>query len=357
MHSAVYDPIRDRMVVFGGAGDDPPARNDVWALSLASSPAWTELTPAGSLPHVRNRHSAIYDPVRDRMVVFGGFGNAGQVNDVWALTLSGTPAWSKLAPTGTPPIPRWGHTGTYDSIRDRLVVFGGNAEFGPLGDVWALTLSGTPAWSELIPNGTPPVERHGHTAVYDPMRDRLVVFGGDYRHEWDPSFGPYLGDVWSLSLSGTPAWLELLAAGATPGRWGHTALHDPARDRMVVFAGHECRKSYFNDARALWFGQVIGVTPPQAPGRISLGQSRPNPARGEVEIPFVLPRPARVTLRIYDPAGRAVRTVLDGVLPAGSHAPRWDGRTSRGGKAAPGVYLYELRAEGHRATRRLVRLP
>ena len=61
--------------------------------------------PSGTPPSARDGHTAIYDPVRDRMVVFGGDDGALR-NDVWALTLSGSPAWSALAPVGTPPSAR-----------------------------------------------------------------------------------------------------------------------------------------------------------------------------------------------------------------------------------------------------------
>ena len=83
-HTAIYDPVRDRMVVFGGY--DGALRNDVWALSLSGSPAWSALAPAGILPSARYLHTAFYDPVRDRMVVFGGRDGTSRKNDVWALS-------------------------------------------------------------------------------------------------------------------------------------------------------------------------------------------------------------------------------------------------------------------------------
>lgn len=41
----------------------------------------------------------IYDSMRDRMVIFGGDDGSyfGEVNDVWALSLAGAPSWSALA--------------------------------------------------------------------------------------------------------------------------------------------------------------------------------------------------------------------------------------------------------------------
>jgi hypothetical protein len=128
------------------------------------------------------------------MVVFGGDrGSGALVNDVWALSLSGTPAWSEISPTGTPPSGRSGHTAVYDPVRDRMVAFGGYD--GSLrNDVWALSLSGAPAWSALSPTGTPPTGRYLHTVIYDPLGDRIVVFAG-----WDGS--NLRNDVWRLNWS------------------------------------------------------------------------------------------------------------------------------------------------------------
>jgi hypothetical protein len=230
-HRAIYDPVRDRMVVFGGY-DGVHHLNDVWALSLAGTPTWTELTPSGTPPSGRRYHSAIYDPVRDRMVVFGGYTGEGYLNDVWALSLAGTPEWTELTPGGTPPHPRYRQSAIYDPVRDRMVLFAGWYADTNFDDVWALSLAGTPTWTDLTPGGTSPVPRLSHSAIYDPVRDRMVVFGG-------VEFG-YLNDVWALSLANAPAWTELTPSGTPPtGRWDHSAIYDPLQDRMVVFGGYD----------------------------------------------------------------------------------------------------------------------
>ena len=251
-HTAVYDPARNRMVVFGGLGNG--YGNDVWALSLAESPAWSALAPAGSPPIGRYGHTAIYDPVRDRMVVFGGGDGTYFRNDVWALSLAESPAWSALAPAGSPPIGRYGHTAIYDPVRDRMMVFGGYDGPTLRNDVWELSLSGNSAWSELTPTGAAPTPRVRHTAIYDPVRDRMVVFGGQEGGAWPQGVR---NDVWELSLSGDPIWSELTPAGDLPiGRDGHTAIYDPVRDRMVVFGGGG-RSGAFNDVWALRWGSPV----------------------------------------------------------------------------------------------------
>jgi hypothetical protein len=245
--SAVYDPARDRMVVFGGG--DRIGRNDVWALSLAGTPAWTALMPTGTAPSVRGGHRAIYDPVRDRMVVFGGYDGSYR-NDVWVLTLAGPPAWTELTPAGTPPRARSGHSAVYDPVRDRMVVFGGFSGSSYCNDTWTLALGGTPTWTMLAPTDTLPSARDGHSTIYDPVRDRMVVFGG-----YD---GSYRNDVWVLTLAGTPAWTALMPTGTVPSiRAGHSAIYDPVRDRLVVFGGHD--SSYTSFKNDVWALSIAGA--------------------------------------------------------------------------------------------------
>ena len=91
----------------------------------------------------------------------------------------------------------------------------------------------------------------------------------------------------------------------------------------------------------------IGVT-------ITRLDNAPNPFNPQTVISFDLAGPAPVELRIYDLAGRRVRSLLTGdALAAGPHDAVWDGRTDAGGSVAAGVYLYVLRAGSDQATGRM----
>jgi hypothetical protein len=85
-------------------------------------------------------------------------------------------------------------------------------------------------------------------------------------------------------------------------------------------------------------------------GRVALAPAWPNPARAEVSLGFALPRPAVVTLAVYDVQGRRNALPLDGMpLPAGAHEVRL---STLDWKA--GCYFYSLDVAGERSTRRMV---
>jgi len=404
-YRAVFDSARDRILLFGGDGDGSYL-NDVWALTLGSSPAWTELTASGALPSARSEPAATYDPVRDRLLVFGGYPSSSGtwMNDTWELSLGGEPAWKEIAPEGTPPPGRpavavydpewdrmvvisstescggWGPpcqpvttwalglagaptwepiaaTGTapgsifpishivhdslrnrvivdsvwdharfggafvltlgatpewsllpgvgdpvarrenatmiFDPARDRILLFGGRLsyliaafqctdEFPLYDDTWTLPMSGIAEWSEMLPlsSSLSPGPRSGHTAVYDPPRDRLILFGGLGDHDDNGPPGPPRNDTWTLSLAGASVpWSPIEAEGAAPrGRWGHTAILDPARERMIVFGGVADDGSPLRDTWALsmqgepaWTELFpVGTPPPGAQGYMSV---------------------------------------------------------------------------------------
>jgi len=68
-----------------------------------------------------------------------------------------------------------------------------------------------------------------------------------------------------------------------------------------------------------------------------------------------LARGGRVQLRIYDVAGRLVRTLVDAEMPAGrDHEAIWNGLGDQDRRAGSGVYFYSLDAAGERLARKLV---
>ena len=103
---------------------------------------------------------------------------------------------------------------------------------------------------------------------------------------------------------------------------------------------------------------MVTAVPSDAPGApaTALEQNVPNPFNPSTRISFTLLRDGRTTLRIFDPAGRLVATVVNKDLPSGRHTYAWDGLDTRHRPVAAGVYFYQLRSGGIVRTRSMVLL-
>jgi hypothetical protein len=88
----------------------------------------------------------------------------------------------------------------------------------------------------------------------------------------------------------------------------------------------------------------------------ALQQNAPNPFNPSTMIEYSLAVDGPVKLTVLDAQGRHVRTLVAAVQSAGPHAARWDGRHESGARAASGVYLYQLEANGERQTRKMLLL-
>ena len=95
---------------------------------------------------------------------------------------------------------------------------------------------------------------------------------------------------------------------------------------------------------------VTDVGPGEEP-TVTMLRSGPNPASGSMTLQFVVPEDGRVSLEVFDLAGRRVRTLVDRNLRHGSHAFVWNGTDQAGRNVAAGAYLVHLRAPGVSTTR------
>jgi hypothetical protein len=325
-HSAVYDPVRDRVLVYGGSelGSQTPL-GDLWVLRLTGTPTWGRLSWTCEVGPSRRYATMVYDPPRDRLLVFGGEDDFNEIhNDVMALALSGDACWEPLETEGTPPSPRVFHGAVYDPIRDRMLVFGGGDQTGLRGDLWALDLAGTPRWSRVNDDGP---RQELSTLVYDPVRDQLVVSCGDYD----------TAQVWGCLLSQGSAWyyLDQYCCGRddfTPGRRiVHASIYDPVRDAVVTSGGigrgwQSCYQ--LRDVWALvWGTPVLDVSIDIRPGN----PENPVNLRSHGVLPVAILSRGRFDAMTVDPlsvrlAGAAVRLKGNGKPMAAAADVDGDGR-------------------------------
>jgi flagellar hook assembly protein FlgD len=99
--------------------------------------------------------------------------------------------------------------------------------------------------------------------------------------------------------------------------------------------------------------------PERLPTQNQLLANYPNPFNPETWIPFKLAQDATVTAKIYDVAGKQIRMIELGYVPAGNYvesskAIYWDGRTDTGEHVSSGTYFYQIEAGDYRAARKMV---
>jgi hypothetical protein len=233
-HNLVYDPRRNRLLAFHAILSVLPQYRgfEVAAMSLTPPRVWTNVTPAGTQPPPDRGFSVMYDPARDRVILLGGTfydspaDNYGYSHDeVWSLSLGDSMQWSRLTPLGSPGA-RDGHTAIYDPPRDRMLVFGGGVENGytrqELHDGWALSLrDDSLVWNPL----TPEIPDTDAPIVVDPLRDRLLLLAKDM-------------SLWEMMLAHDGGWRMLPVDGSRPPeRPGPALALDATADRLLMFGG------------------------------------------------------------------------------------------------------------------------
>jgi len=92
-------------------------------------------------------------------------------------------------------------------------------------------------------------------------------------------------------------------------------------------------------------------------GRPYLSPNFPNPFNPATAIQYRVPSTGgRVSLAVYDLAGRLVRTLVDGDKSGGEHTVVWRGLDDSGRQVGSGVYFYRLEVGGMKLERKMVML-
>ncbi len=201
--SIAWNATTNRLVVFGGntrggpTGTGTPALlNDTWEYDPTSN-TWTDVTPVAGNPSPRQHAAMCYEPLTGGMLLFGGQTNdaSPQVlsNETW-LFLGGV--WNQLSPSTTPPARTQASLMTRPDFGDCVLCAGcdhstynnpptntvieqirfldvwrwNGADWSLLSNYDVLTSTGSQGF---------PASAVGQQAVYDPLRKRIVLQGGN----------------------------------------------------------------------------------------------------------------------------------------------------------------------------------
>lgn len=142
------------------------------------------------------------------------------------LLASGLCAQWLLATPTTSPGNRAGHAMAADA-NGAVVLFGGTASFAPNNQTWAYDGA---TWNQLAPSASPSARAQA-SLVHDPVRNRFVLYGG-----WTSAFSVGTANNQTWEFDGV-TWAQVAPTVSPPGLWKHGSCFDLVRNRVVVYGG------------------------------------------------------------------------------------------------------------------------
>ena len=223
-NKTAYDEQSRRLVAFGA---------DDTAVYDLENKAWQKTEPEEQPGTWRHGFSLAYDSQSDRTILFGGNPHGSLLNDTWAYDYE-TNTWTEMSPDVSPS-PRDGHAMAYDTESDRIILWGANEVGNPpmseeeKATVWVYDYE-TNTWTAIESTGGPSY-RGGHTMVYHPGTDRIILFGGYQLGEVD-----FSDETWAYDYNAN-TWTQLTPSTHPSGRRLFSMVYAEGADKIVLFGG------------------------------------------------------------------------------------------------------------------------
>ncbi|MBB5057374.1 N-acetylneuraminic acid mutarotase [Granulicella aggregans] len=235
--AAVAHNSEDNQFLLFGGTYGTTRFSDTW---LLGSSGW-QLQHPSTHPEERVSAALAFDSIRDEYVLFGGrvkksaaaTCNAGAVptglatelfcKDTWVYKKNN---WTRMSPATMPPR-RELHAMAFDAASGQVVMFGGvgYTSSAPLGDTWVWNGSN---WKQIVTAHKPPA-RFLHSMAYDPVNQKVVMFGGDGGVK-------ILNDTWLWNGSD---WLPAPKQITPPDFYTAAGMaYSSTLRKMVLFSGH-----------------------------------------------------------------------------------------------------------------------
>ncbi len=238
--SMVHDEAAENVILFGGE-DGVTLRNDTWIWD-GQQQTWQDMLNLPLSPDKRKSAAMAYDPNSGKVLLFGGEGLSGVLDDTW-LWDGLNARWEQVTGLADSPSARGGAQMAFDG--ENLVLFGGYELSGstktPLGDMWLWDGAG---WTEAHPTVMPPA-LHSGQMVYN--GEKALLFGGNEgptTGTYTSTHAPIITKPVTFDRGSTLLWLWDRVAqswssidgpvvedykGDVYGRWGNAMAYDGRR--------------------------------------------------------------------------------------------------------------------------------
>lgn len=176
---------------------------------------------------------------------------------------------------------------------------------------------------------------------------------------------PPTGFAWDVKVSGSHAYVANYDGGlwmvdvSDPASPQTAAIYDTPGLASGVFA--DSLYVYVADHHSLLIfehapkGVAESDLRPRV-ARLKLMQNAPNPFEDMTTIHYEVPKRFRVSVRIYDIAGRVLKELVHEQREAGAYSVLWDGKDQQGRHVPSGVYFYKLEAGSQVESRKMILL-
>ncbi len=229
-HCMAYMDSLDGVVLHGGWKRDAPGgvNDKLW---LFRNQTWNELTPP-IIPGPKAGAEMVYDSIRERLVLFGWvsadyytpnhYDDQEVTGETWEFNGN---IWNQVLTNHQPP-GLWGFGMAFDSCRGVTVLFGGNSESGYYNKTWEY--SGFD-WTLIDPATTSPSRRTDMGFTFDQHRCRVVMHGGVQNLE------PGFDETWEWDGYD---WYLIEPTGGRAAPYHSTAMiYDSARKCSMIYGG------------------------------------------------------------------------------------------------------------------------
>ena len=254
IHSMTYDAVRGKVLLVGGYNIDGCGEGSgeycAWTWEWdGEAGTWTNVTPEGDKPMGREYSGMAYDSARGKSILFGGFNGYGCGEDAGgycSLTwewdgMAGT--WRDVTPEGDKPSPRSGPAMAYDTVRGKVVLFGGwndddCGEGAGQRCAWTWEWDGeSETWTRIMVDGDKPRARSSHSMAYDAVSGKVVLFSGYNGEGCGEGTEEYCSRTWEWDgVSAT--WTKVAKLGDQPSpRSIHAMTFGGMHGKVILLGG------------------------------------------------------------------------------------------------------------------------